>query len=95
MAVVLFKPWGSQVPVAALVAIMLMVSASTFDWGRCAARCWWIDWGRRSSGLSPHAGTARGLRSDFRRMGGSPWSIAWRNRSARRATVASGCAWAR
>jgi SulP family sulfate permease len=30
---VLLKPWVSQVPVAALVAIMVMVSASTFDWG--------------------------------------------------------------
>jgi len=30
---VLLKPWMSQVPVAALVAIMVMVSASTFDWG--------------------------------------------------------------
>jgi SulP family sulfate permease len=30
---VLLKPWVSQVPVVALVAIMVMVSASTFDWG--------------------------------------------------------------
>ena len=30
---VLLKPWVSQVPVAALVAVMVMVSASTFDWG--------------------------------------------------------------
>jgi SulP family sulfate permease len=30
---VLLKPWVSQVPVAALVAIMVMVSVSTFDWG--------------------------------------------------------------
>lgn len=30
---VLLRPWVSQVPVAALVAIMVMVSASTFDWG--------------------------------------------------------------
>jgi len=30
---VVLKPWASQVPVAALVAIMVMVSASTFDWG--------------------------------------------------------------
>lgn len=30
---VLLKPWISQVPVAALVAIMVMVSASTLDWG--------------------------------------------------------------
>jgi SulP family sulfate permease len=30
---VLLKPWISQVPVVALVAIMVMVSASTFDWG--------------------------------------------------------------
>jgi SulP family sulfate permease len=30
---VLLKPWVSQVPVIALVAIMVMVSASTFDWG--------------------------------------------------------------
>ena len=29
---VLLKPWVSMVPVAALVAIMVMVSASTFDW---------------------------------------------------------------
>lgn len=29
---VLLKPWVSQVPVMALVAIMVMVSASTFDW---------------------------------------------------------------
>ncbi|PYB77651.1 SulP family inorganic anion transporter [Rhizobium wuzhouense] len=29
---VLLKPWVSQVPVAALVAIMIMVSADTFDW---------------------------------------------------------------
>lgn len=29
---VLLKPWVSQVPVVALVAIMVMVSASTFDW---------------------------------------------------------------
>lgn len=29
---VLLKPWVSQVPVAALVAIMVMVSASTLDW---------------------------------------------------------------
>ena len=30
---VLLKPWVSQVPVVALVAIMVMVSVSTFDWG--------------------------------------------------------------
>lgn len=30
---VVLKPWVSLVPVAALVAIMVMVSASTFDWG--------------------------------------------------------------
>ena len=30
---VLLKPWVSKVPVASLVAIMVMVSASTFDWG--------------------------------------------------------------
>jgi len=30
---VALKPWVSQVPVVALVAIMVMVSASTFDWG--------------------------------------------------------------
>ncbi len=30
---VLLKPWVSQVPVIALVAIMVMVSAATFDWG--------------------------------------------------------------
>lgn len=30
---VLLKPWVAKVPVAALVAIMVMVSASTFDWG--------------------------------------------------------------
>lgn len=29
---VVLKPWVSQVPVVALVAIMVMVSASTFDW---------------------------------------------------------------
>ncbi|EJE54120.1 sulfate permease-like transporter, MFS superfamily [Acidovorax sp. CF316] len=29
---VVLKPWVSQVPVIALVAIMVMVSASTFDW---------------------------------------------------------------
>lgn len=29
---VLLKPWVSQVPVVALVAIMVMVSVSTFDW---------------------------------------------------------------
>ena len=29
---VLLKPWMSQVPVIALVAIMVMVSAETFDW---------------------------------------------------------------
>ena len=29
---VLLKPWVSQVPVVALVAIMVMVSASTFQW---------------------------------------------------------------
>jgi len=29
---VALKPWVSQVPVIALVAIMVMVSASTFDW---------------------------------------------------------------
>ena len=34
---VLLKPWVSQVPVAALVAIMVMVSASTFDWGSARA----------------------------------------------------------
>lgn len=30
--IVLLKPWVSQVPVAALVAIMVMVSIDTFDW---------------------------------------------------------------
>jgi SulP family sulfate permease len=30
---VLLKPWVAQVPVIALVAIMVMVSAATFDWG--------------------------------------------------------------
>ena len=30
---VVLKPWVAQVPVVALVAIMVMVSASTFDWG--------------------------------------------------------------
>jgi SulP family sulfate permease len=35
--IVLLKPWVSQVPVAALVAIMVMVSASTFDWGSLRA----------------------------------------------------------
>ncbi len=34
---VLLKPWISQVPVAALVAVMVMVSASTFDWGSARA----------------------------------------------------------
>jgi SulP family sulfate permease len=34
---VLLKPWIAQVPVAALVAIMVMVSASTFDWGSAQA----------------------------------------------------------
>jgi SulP family sulfate permease len=34
---VLLKPWVGQVPVAALVAIMVMVSASTFDWGSARA----------------------------------------------------------
>ena len=34
---VLLKSWVSQVPVAALVAIMVMVSASTFDWGSARA----------------------------------------------------------
>jgi SulP family sulfate permease len=34
---VLLKPWVSQVPVAALVAIMVMVSASTMDWGSARA----------------------------------------------------------
>ncbi|NVD41899.1 SulP family inorganic anion transporter [Ensifer sp. HO-A22] len=32
MLMVLLKPWVSQVPVAALVAIMVMVSIDTFDW---------------------------------------------------------------
>ena len=36
---VLLKPWVAQVPVAALVAIMVMVSASTLDWG--SARALW------------------------------------------------------
>ena len=34
---VLLKPWVSMVPVSALVAIMVMVSASTFDWGSARA----------------------------------------------------------
>ena len=34
---VLLKPWVSQVPVAALVAIMVMVSAATLDWGSARA----------------------------------------------------------
>ncbi|CAN5884020.1 SulP family inorganic anion transporter [soil metagenome] len=34
---VLLKPWVAQVPVAALVAIMVMVSASTLDWGSAQA----------------------------------------------------------
>ena len=34
---VLLKPWVSQVPVAALVAIMVMVSVSTLDWGSARA----------------------------------------------------------
>ncbi|MDB5826027.1 MAG: sodium-independent anion transporter [Variovorax sp.] len=36
---VLLKPWVAQVPVAALVAIMVMVSASTLDW-RSARAVW-------------------------------------------------------
>ncbi|KRG40541.1 sulfate transporter [Stenotrophomonas pictorum JCM 9942] len=32
MLMVLLKPWMAQVPVIALVAIMVMVSVSTFDW---------------------------------------------------------------
>lgn len=32
LLMVLLKPWVSRVPVMALVAIMVMVSASTFDW---------------------------------------------------------------
>ena len=34
---VLLKPWVSKVPVIALVAIMVMVSASTFDWKSLSA----------------------------------------------------------
>ncbi|MEJ5149673.1 SulP family inorganic anion transporter [Comamonas sp. MYb396] len=34
---VLLKPWVAQVPVVALVAIMVMVSASTLDWGSARA----------------------------------------------------------
>ena len=34
---VLLKPWVSQVPVAALVAIMIMVSIDTFDWSSLKA----------------------------------------------------------
>jgi len=34
---VLLKPWVSQVPVAALVAIMVMVSIDTFDWSSVRA----------------------------------------------------------
>lgn len=34
---VALKPWASQVPVAALVAIMVMVSVSTVDWGSMRA----------------------------------------------------------
>ncbi len=34
---VLLRPWVSMVPVAALVAIMVMVSASTFDWASLRA----------------------------------------------------------
>ena len=34
---VALKPWVSQVPVAVLVAIMVMVSVSTFDWGSLRA----------------------------------------------------------
>ena len=34
---VLLKPWIAKVPVAALVAIMVMVSASTLDWGSARA----------------------------------------------------------
>ena len=29
---VLLKPWVAQVPVVALVAVMVMVSVETFDW---------------------------------------------------------------
>ncbi len=34
---VLLKPWVSQVPVAALVAVMVMVSIDTFDWSSLRA----------------------------------------------------------
>ncbi|MGO7653265.1 SulP family inorganic anion transporter, partial [Rhizobium ruizarguesonis] len=34
---VLLKPWVSEVPVAALVAIMVMVSIDTFDWSSLRA----------------------------------------------------------
>ena len=34
---VLLKPWVSQVPVAALVAVMVMVSVDTFDWSSLRA----------------------------------------------------------
>jgi SulP family sulfate permease len=34
---VLLRPWVSQVPVAALVAIMVMVSIDTFDWSSLSA----------------------------------------------------------
>ena len=36
---VLLKPWVSEVPVAALVAIMVMVSIDTFDWSSLGR--WW------------------------------------------------------
>ena len=35
--IVLLKPWVSQVPVAALVAVMVMVSIDTFDWSSLRA----------------------------------------------------------
>ena len=35
--IVALKPWLSQVPVAALVAVMVMVSIDTFDWGSLGA----------------------------------------------------------
>ncbi len=37
LLMVLLKPWVSLVPVAALVAIMVMVSAATLDWGSARA----------------------------------------------------------
>ena len=50
---VLLKPWVSQVPVAALVAIMVMVSIDTFDWSFIA------DGGRPSQDVERRHGRDR------------------------------------